>query len=101
MQTQLRSTRGKSRLAINARRMQSVALFTLVLATAICPHQVSGQTTEVTRTGQVITAPQAVATPPRDVETTPSGLAKKVLRAATGTEHSVANDCVTVHSIAW
>jgi len=101
MQTQLRSTRGKARLAINPRRMQFVTLFTLVFATAICPHQASGQTTEVTRTGQVITAPPDVATPPRDAETTPSGLAMKVLRAGTGTEHPVANDCVTANFVAW
>ncbi|HWC19671.1 MAG TPA: FKBP-type peptidyl-prolyl cis-trans isomerase [Terriglobales bacterium] len=56
---------------------------------------------EVTRTGRVIAAPADVAAPPRDAELSPSGLGMKILQPGTGTEHPVANDCVTVSFIAW
>ena len=101
MQTQLRLIRRKPRLAINVRHRQWITLATLVFVIAICPSQASGQTTEVTRTGQVITAPLDVAAPPADAQATASGLAMKVLKSGNGTEHPVDNDCVTANFIAW
>ena len=45
--------------------------------------------------------PKDVAAPPEDVETTPSGLASKVLEAGSGTEHPTANSKVTVNYSGW
>src|SRR6185312_5315138 len=63
-------------------------------------HQSSGPS-EVTRTRRVITAPADVAAAPPDAQVMASGLAMKVLQPGTGSEHPVANDCVTVSFIAW
>ncbi len=46
-------------------------------------------------------APPDVAAPPADAERTPSGLASRVLRPGTGTEHPSARDRVTVHYTGW
>ena len=56
---------------------------------------------QVTSAGRVITPPPDVAAAPGDAQVTASGLAMKVLKAGTGTEHPAANDCVTVRFIAW
>ncbi len=48
-----------------------------------------------------IEAPPDVAAPPVDAEVTDSGLASRVLRAGTGTEHPEATDEVTVHYVGW
>ena len=65
------------------------------------PAQNGNNKTEVTKTGLVITPPPDVAAPPPDAQITQSGLGMKVLKAGSGTEHPVANDCVTVSFIAW
>ena len=101
MQTKLGLMRGKLRLPKNVRHRQGVAVATLVITAAVYASQGLAQTTQVTRTGQVITAPPDVAAPPRDAEAFPTGLATKVLKAGTGTEHPVANDCVTANFVAW
>ncbi|GAB4110737.1 MAG: hypothetical protein OHK0013_46630 [Sandaracinaceae bacterium] len=46
-------------------------------------------------------APPDVAAPPADAQRTPSGLASRVLRPGTGTEHPSARDRVTVHYTGW
>ena len=76
-------------------------LLLLALTLSICPFQASSQTVEVTRTGQVITAPSDVAAPPPDAEITSSGLAMKVLKAGIGTVHPATNDCVSANFVAW
>ena len=48
-----------------------------------------------------IPAPPDVAAVPDDAETTDSGLASKVIKAGTGTEHPGAADKVTVHYTGW
>jgi peptidylprolyl isomerase len=48
-----------------------------------------------------IPAPPDVAAPPADAQTTPSGLAFKVLTPGTGTEHPVPGDGVEVHYTGW
>ncbi|MDP9190143.1 MAG: FKBP-type peptidyl-prolyl cis-trans isomerase [Acidobacteriota bacterium] len=47
------------------------------------------------------TTPADVAAPPADVQTTPSGLAYRVLRAGTGTEHPKRRSRVEVHYTGW
>jgi peptidylprolyl isomerase len=46
-------------------------------------------------------APPDVAAPPADAETTPSGLASKVLQPGTGTAHPGATSVVEVHYSGW
>jgi FKBP-type peptidyl-prolyl cis-trans isomerase len=46
-------------------------------------------------------APADVAAPPEDAEVTASGLASKVLKKGTGTEHPTATSTVTVHYTGW
>src|SRR5437763_5723371 len=101
MQTNLVLIRRKLRLAKNVRHMQGIAVATLVITAAVYASQALAQTAQVTRAGQVITAPPDVAGPPRDAEAFPIGLATKMLKAGTGTEHPVANDCVTANFVAW
>ena len=45
--------------------------------------------------------PKDVAAPPDDAQKTPSGLAYKVLRPGTGTEHPKVTDTITVHYAGW
>jgi FKBP-type peptidyl-prolyl cis-trans isomerase len=47
------------------------------------------------------TTPSDVAAPPADAKTTPSGLAYKVLRPGTGTQHPRAGSTVAVHYSGW
>ena len=46
-------------------------------------------------------APENVESPPADAEVTKSGLASKVLRAGTGSEHPVISSRVRVHYTGW
>ncbi len=48
-----------------------------------------------------IPAPDDVAAPPADAETTASGLASKVLEAGSGSVHPTASSNVTVHYTGW
>ena len=48
-----------------------------------------------------IPAPDDVASPPADAETTASGLASKVLEAGSGSVHPTASSNVTVHYTGW
>ena len=48
-----------------------------------------------------IPAPSDVSGPPKDAETTPSGLASKVLQKGTGTVHPKPEDRVLVHYTGW
>jgi peptidylprolyl isomerase len=48
-----------------------------------------------------LAAPADVAAPPADSVKTPSGLASKVLRPGTGTEHPGPTSRVTVHYTGW
>ena len=51
--------------------------------------------------GSATTAPPDVAAPPVDAVVTTSGLASKVLRTGTGSEHPAAADKVEVHYTGW
>ena len=68
-------------------RIFSALLFTLAAAT------VSAQTT--------IPAPPDVAAPPADAVKTASGLATKVIKSATGTDHPAKEDLVMVDYTGW
>ena len=57
--------------------------------------------TELVEIMEVPTTPADVAAPPADATTTASGLAYKVLRAGTGTEHPKRRSNVTVHYSGW
>src|SRR5216684_3409323 len=48
-----------------------------------------------------IPAPPDVAAPPADAEVTASGLASKVLKPGTGSDHPLAADKVKVHYTGW
>jgi len=48
-----------------------------------------------------IPAPSDVAAPPADAQTTPSGLASKVLKPGTGTVHPALTSTVKVHYTGW
>ncbi len=50
---------------------------------------------------QGLPAPDDVAAPPAEAETSASGLASRVLVEGTGTEHPTANSTVTVHYTGW
>ncbi|MGH8638450.1 MAG: FKBP-type peptidyl-prolyl cis-trans isomerase [Burkholderiales bacterium] len=50
---------------------------------------------------KTIPAPSDVAAPPADANTTPSGLATKVLTPGAGTRHPRANSRVKVHYSGW
>jgi FKBP-type peptidyl-prolyl cis-trans isomerase len=52
-------------------------------------------------TGPTLPAPDDVAAPPSSAQTTPSGLAYRVLRPGTGTEHPSRTSTVTVHYSGW
>lgn len=52
-------------------------------------------------TGPTPPTPADVAAPPSDAETTPSGLAYRVLRPGTGTQHPSRTSTVTVHYSGW
>lgn len=49
----------------------------------------------------MIPAPTDVAAPPTDAETTPSGLASRVLEPGTGTQHPGPRSRVLVHYSGW
>lgn len=51
--------------------------------------------------GEELAAPPDVAAPPEDAEFTESGLASKVLKKGTGTEHPTTTSSVTVHYTGW
>jgi peptidylprolyl isomerase len=57
--------------------------------------------TELIEIIEAPTAPADLAAPPADAKTTPSGLAYKVLRAGTGTEHPKRRSNVVVHYSGW
>jgi FKBP-type peptidyl-prolyl cis-trans isomerase len=61
----------------------------LVLSVAAC------------NTGPTPPVPADVAAPPSEAETTPSGLAHRVLRPGTGTQHPSRKSTVTVHYSGW
>ena len=48
-----------------------------------------------------LTAPSDLAAPPEDAEVSESGLASKVLKKGTGTEHPQETSTVTVHYTGW
>ena len=50
---------------------------------------------------RTIPAPEDVAAPPADAETTASGLASKVIQAGTGSQNPEATSTVTVHYTGW
>jgi peptidylprolyl isomerase len=50
---------------------------------------------------KTIPAPADVAAPPADAQTTPSGLASKVLKPGAGTVHPTLTDSVKVHYTGW
>jgi peptidylprolyl isomerase len=53
------------------------------------------------QTATPIPAPEDVAAPPTDAQTTASGLASKVLSPGKGTTHPAKTDLVTVHYTGW
>jgi FKBP-type peptidyl-prolyl cis-trans isomerase len=48
-----------------------------------------------------IAAPPDVAAPPADAQVSPSGMASKVLKQGTGSEHPAGNDCVRATFTSW
>jgi len=56
---------------------------------------------DITPAPKPIPAPPDVAAPPKDAEKTSSGLATKVLKKGTGTEHPTGTSTVRVHYTGW
>ena len=77
----------------------------MTLIRAISPELVAASLVVVVfgaaAAAQSLPAPDDVAAPPEDAETTASGLAHKVLEAGTGTQHPSASDYVVVHYSGW
>jgi peptidylprolyl isomerase len=77
----------------------------MTLIRAISPELVAASLVVVVfgaaAAAQSLPAPDDVAAPPADAETTASGLAHKVLEAGTGTQHPSASDYVVVHYSGW
>ena len=70
--------------------------FALTLVTSVVAIGVAA-----TRSKQALQAPDDVATPPSDSETTASGLASKVLLTGNGNAHPGQTSNVTVHYTGW
>ena len=91
--------------------MKKQLIATLLAATAVLscskkkeeakPVTTSQQAPSAPADPNAIPAPADVAAPPADAPKTPSGLASKVLKAGTGTEHPGGRDKVTVHYTGW
>ena len=77
----------------------------MTLIRAISPELVAASLVVVVfgaaAAAQSLPAPDDVAAPPEDAETTASGLAHKLLEAGTGTQHPGASDYVIVHYSGW
>ena len=77
----------------------------MTLIRAISPELVTASLVVVVfgaaAAAQSLPAPDDVAAPPADAETTASGLAHKLLEAGTGTQHPSASDYVVVHYSGW
>ncbi len=77
----------------------------MTLIRAISPELVAASLVVVVfgaaAAAQSLPAPDDVAAPPEDAETTASGLAHKLLEAGTGTQHPGASDYVVVHYSGW
>ena len=77
----------------------------MTLIRAISPELVAASLVVVVfgaaAAAQSLPAPDDVAAPPADAETTASGLAHKLLEAGTGTQHPGASDYVVVHYSGW
>ena len=77
----------------------------MTLIRAISPELVAASLVVVVfgaaAAAQSLPAPDDVAAPPADAETTASGLAHKLLEAGTGTQHPSASDYVVVHYSGW
>lgn len=50
---------------------------------------------------ETVPAPPDVAAPPKDAQKTPSGLASKVLKEGSGTEHPAPGDVETIRYVGW
>jgi len=77
--------------------MKSIHLFSLTLVLAL-PLTLSASDSD---TYSMLETPFDVSAAPDNAEKTPSGLASRVLKAGTGSEHPAAADTVTVHYSGW
>ena len=75
-------------------------LAALALAVLVLPAAASAAQSKAAAP-KTIPPPSDVAAPPADAETTPSGLASKVLKKGTGTDHPALADTVEVHYTGW
>lgn len=77
----------------------------IILAIFSFSHFAHAQTTQEhtanPNTQPSLSAPPDVAAPPPDAQVTSSGMAQKVLKAGTGSDHPTANDCVRVTFTSW
>lgn len=74
-------------ISISSASISLVAFFTLAASLAAAQRS--------------IPAPPDVKSPPTDAQKTSSGLASKVIKPGTGTEHPGPTDSVTVHYSGW
>jgi peptidylprolyl isomerase len=81
--------------------MRTLSIAALLALLPLISSAQSGHSTEVTDVQVVAAAPNDVAAPPADAQTTASGLASKVITPGTGTEHPTLSDKVKVHYSGW
>ena len=90
---------------VNPWRRVTVGLCATVLGVCV-PTARAGQNqappeASALKLASTASAPPDVSAPPADAQTTPSGVATKVLKAGQGDDHPDDNDCVTMVSRAW
>src|SRR5438045_208246 len=86
------------------RTRRILPLFPVLLLAVSFPLAAAAPPGVAVRPDKTVPAPAApadVAAPPADAQVTASGLASKVLKAGTGTDHPLSTDRVKVHYSGW
>jgi len=96
---QLEPTTNRGVIKVTLACSLAIALFTFA-GTSLTAAQVQEHTANP-NTQPSLAAPPDVAAPPPDAQVSPSGMASKVLKQGTGSEHPAGNDCVRVTFTAW
>jgi FKBP-type peptidyl-prolyl cis-trans isomerase len=95
-----RPRKGSARLAALAAAALAGAAM-MWMASSSPAAAAAPKASKTSKSGKGLAAPADVAAPPADAQTTPSGLASKVLRPGTGDAHPGPTDQVTVHYTGW
>jgi FKBP-type peptidyl-prolyl cis-trans isomerase len=96
---QLEPTANRGVIKVTLACSLAIALFTFA-GTSLTFAQVQEHTANP-NTQPSLAAPPDVTAPPPGAQVSPSGMASKVLKQGTGSEHPAGNDCVRVTFTAW